>query len=109
MAPSVGNVAVLPEPAEEIMDMIHCYSAAYATCQPMRYVDVIRQAYRSLCDVVAVRISGTVEEANTVVATAADIRNCALYGLQGFISDEKSPATSEIAVVAALPKAVFVV
>ena len=38
----------------------------------------------------------------------ADIRNWALYGLQGFISDEKSPAMTEIVVVAALPKSVFV-
>jgi hypothetical protein len=73
----------------------------------MRYVDVVRQAYRNLCDVVARRIDGTLEDANTIVATAADLRNCAIYGMRGFISDEKSPSDNDIAVVAALPKAVF--
>jgi acetamidase/formamidase len=97
----------LIETADEIM-VFSSYSAAYAARPPMRYVDVVRQAYRSMCEVAAARIGGTVQEANTIVATAVDIRNCALYGLAGFISDEASPTTSEIAVVAAMPKSVFV-
>jgi hypothetical protein len=73
---------------------------------PLRYVDVVRQAYRSMCEVVAARIGGSFEDANTIVATAVDIRNCALYGLAGFVSDDKTH-TDDIAVVSALPKSVF--
>ena len=83
------------------------YTSSYPNRPSMRYVDVVRQAYRNLCDVVAHRIGGTLEEANTIVATAADLRNCALYGMRGFISDEASPSDNDIAVVAALPKTVF--
>ena len=60
-----------------------------------------------MCDVVAARIGASLEEANTIVATAVDIRNCALYGLAGFIDDGRSPQTSDLAIVAALPKSVF--
>jgi len=69
---------------------------------------VVRQTYRNVCDVVAHRIGGTLEDAYTIVATAADLRNCAIYGMCGFISDEKSPRDDDIAVGAALPKSVFV-
>ncbi len=96
----------LIETADEIM-VFSSYSAAYVHRPVLRYVDVVRNAYRSMVKVVADRIGGSFEDANTIVATAVDVRNCALYGLRGFISDEKSPETSEIAVVAALPKAVF--
>jgi hypothetical protein len=60
-----------------------------------------------MCEVVAVRAGITVQQANTIVATAVHIRNCAIYGLQGFISQEASPNMDDIAVVAALPKHVF--
>ncbi|MFC1586878.1 hypothetical protein ACFL54_01075 [Planctomycetota bacterium] len=95
------------ETENEIM-VFSSYSSAYIHRPSLRYVDVIRQAYRSLCEVVAARIGGTFDVANTIVASAVDIRNCALYGLEGFISQEKSPHTSEIAVVACLPKDIFV-
>jgi hypothetical protein len=54
-------------------------------------------------------VGASVEEANTIVATAADIRNCAIYGLGGYTADDPRRAnTSEIAIVAALAKDVFV-
>ena len=96
----------LIETVEEIM-VFSSYSFAYSHRPHLRYVDVIRQAYQSMCEVVAHRINSTVEEANTIVATAVDIRNSALYGLEGFISDTSSPHTDDIAVVAVLPKHVF--
>jgi acetamidase/formamidase len=96
----------LIETPEEIL-VCSSYSFAYSHRPKLDYVDVIRQAYRSMVEVVAARAGIPVEEANGIVATAVDVRNCALYGLRGFISPEKSPHTDDIAVVAALPKDVF--
>ena len=95
----------LIETPDEIM-VCSSYSFAYSHRPHLRYVDVVRQAYRSMCDVVAARVGGSFEDANTIVATAVDIRNCALYGLAGFVSDDKTH-TDDLAVVAALPKSVF--
>lgn len=74
------------------------------------YVDVVREAYRAVREVVAVRIGGTIQEANPIVATALDIRNCALYGLGDYVRDEGKTAQPDrdIAIVACLPKDVFV-
>jgi acetamidase/formamidase len=95
------------ETVDEIM-VFSSYSSAYVHRPRLEYVDVVRQAYRELCQVVAARVGGSVEEANTIVATAADIRNCAIYGLGGYIAEDPRRAdTSEIAVVAALAKSVF--
>jgi len=94
------------ETPEEVM-VCSSYSRAYSHRPPLDYVDVIREAYRTMCAVVAARVEVSVEEANGIVATAVDIRNCALYGLKGFISPEQSPHTDDIAVVAVLPKEVF--
>jgi hypothetical protein len=42
------------------------------------------------------------------VATAADLRNCALYGLgQGYIPQHKDLPPHDMAVAASLPKTVF--
>lgn len=107
-SPSVGNVAVFPERTDEIM-VFSSYSSAYVHRPRLEYVDVVREAYRALCQVVAARVGALMEEANTIVATAADIRNCAIYGLGGYIvEDPRRANTSEIAVVAALAKGVFV-
>jgi acetamidase/formamidase len=73
------------------------------------YVDVVREAYRAMRAVVAARTGGRIEDANPIVATALDIRNCALYGLGDFIQkDGKSGQPDrDIAVVACLPKEIF--
>jgi len=75
-----------------------------------QYVDVVREAYRAMREVVAARINGTLEEANPIVATALDIRNCAVYGLGNYIQEKgKTEAPDQdIALVACLPKEVFV-
>jgi len=74
------------------------------------YVDVVREAYRAMREVVAARVNGKLEEANPIVATALDIRNCAIYGLGNYIrKDGKTGAPDQdIAIVACLPKDVFV-
>jgi acetamidase/formamidase len=96
----------LIETSDEIM-ICSSWANVYAGEPPARYVDVIREAYRAMVEVVAARASTSTQQANSIVATAVDIRNCALYGLQGFISDQTSPNVDDIAVVAVLPKAVF--
>ena len=73
-----------------------------------KYVDVVREAYRALREVVAAKICGSIEEANSIVATAVDLRNCAIYGLgEGYIPQHKNLPPFDIAVVACLPKEVF--
>jgi acetamidase/formamidase len=72
-----------------------------------RYVDVVREAYAALRRVVAARIGGTIEDANPIVASAVDVRNCALYGLHGFVPHDMRVDDSDIAVVAVLSKDVF--
>jgi acetamidase/formamidase len=74
------------------------------------YVDVVREAYRAMREVVAARIGGTIQEANPIVATALDVRNCALYGLGDYVREEDKTGQPDrdIAIVACLPKDVFV-
>ncbi|MHC5036832.1 MAG: hypothetical protein ACYTHM_05930 [Planctomycetota bacterium] len=74
------------------------------------YVDVVREAYRAMREVVADRIQGTIEEANPIVATALDIRNCAVYGLGDYVrkAGKTGAPDQDIAVVACLRKDVFV-
>lgn len=97
----------LIETPDEIM--VHCsYTSTYVDRPQRRYVDIVREAYRALRDVVAAKIGGTVAEANSIVATAGHLRNCALYGLgEGFVPDAKDLPPYDIAVVACLPKEVF--
>ena len=86
------------------------YTSTYIRRPTLAYVDVVREAYRALRDVVAHRIGGTIEDANSIVATAVDIRNCALYGLGDYIQKEgkQGQPDYDIAVVACLPKDVFI-
>ena len=73
------------------------------------YVDIVREAYRAIREVVAVRVGGTVAEANSIVASALDIRNCAIYGLGNYIQEDGKSAQpdGDIAIVACLSKDVF--
>lgn len=85
----------LVETAEEIMV---CASGS-------RYVDIARQAYWSLREVVAARVGCTAADANSIVAAAADLRNCAVYGLgDGYISGTAGGPSGDLAIVATLPK-----
>jgi len=74
-----------------------------------QYVDVVREAYWAMREVVAARIGGTIEAANPLVATALDIRNCAIYGLGNYIQKEGKQIApdQDIAIVACLPKEIF--
>ena len=75
-----------------------------------QYVDVVRRAYQEMRKVVAHRIKGTIADANPIVASALDVRNCAIYGLGNFVQkDGKKPGQPDrdIAVVGVLPKAIF--
>ena len=48
----------------------------------------------------------TIETANSAVARAVDLRNCAIYGLsEGYIPQAQGHPPYDIAVVACLPKA----
>jgi len=78
--------------------------------EDQEYVDVVREAYRSMRELVAARIGGTIEDANPIVATALDIRNCAIYGLGNYVQKggKVDQPDKDIAVVACLPKEVFV-
>jgi acetamidase/formamidase len=73
------------------------------------YVDVVREAYRAIREVVAARVGGTAAEANSIVASALDIRNCAIYGLGNYIQEDGKSAQpdGDIAIVACLSKDVF--
>jgi acetamidase/formamidase len=74
------------------------------------YVDIVRRAYREMRKVVADRIGGSISDANPIVASALDIRNCALYGLGNFIQEggKKHPEPDrDIALVGVLPKSIF--
>jgi len=85
------------ETTDEIM--VVCGYCQVDSHRSPRYVDLVRQAYQALRQVVAARVGSTIEEVNSLVAAAADLRNCALYGLG--IDD------SDISVVACLRKDVF--
>jgi acetamidase/formamidase len=78
------------------------------TGRSMPYVELVREAYWALREVVARRIGGSIEEANPIVATAADLENCALYGLgEGYIPQHRDTPPFDLAVAARLPKHVF--
>lgn len=99
----------LIETEDEIMLFCSDTNLLHGT-ENQEYVDVVREAYRAMREVVAARIRGTIEAANPIVATALDIRNCALYGLGNYIQKEgkTDQPDMDIAVVACLPKDVFV-
>jgi acetamidase/formamidase len=97
----------LVETDDQIM-LICSYTPTIPGTPPMRYVDLVREAYRALRQVVAHRIDSTIEEANSIVAAAADLRNCALYGLgEGYIPQHKDLPPHDLSVAICLPKSVF--
>ncbi len=61
------------------------------------YVDVVREACRAMREVAAARIGGTIEQANPIVTTALDIRNCAMYGLGNYVQKSgKTPLFDQL-------------
>jgi len=73
------------------------------------YVDVVREAYRAMREVVAAKVGGTIEQVNSIMASALDIRNCAIYGLGNYIQKDGKTVQPDrdIAIVACLPKDIF--
>jgi hypothetical protein len=75
----------------------------------LKYVDLVKEAYREIRRLVADKLGISVEEANTIIATACDIKNCALYGLgENYIPQDRNRQPYDIAIVASLPKSIFV-
>jgi hypothetical protein len=98
----------LVETADEIM--LCCSDTNLLTgSDEQAYVDVVRAAYRAMRQVVAARIGGSIADANPIVATALDIRNCAIYGLGDFIqkAGKDGQPDRDIAIAAVLPKHIF--
>ena len=99
----------LIETAEEIM-VFSSDIGVPGESRGLAYVDIVRQAYWEMRQVVAERIGGSIAEANPIVAAALDIRNCALYGLGNFIQKDgktEGQPDRDIAVVGVLPKSIF--
>ena len=98
----------LIETEEEVM-VCSSYTSTYTDMPHQRYVDVVKQAYRSLLRVVSEKAGCSIEDANPLVASAISLRNCAIYGLgEGYIPQHVDHAPFDIAVVASIPKHVFV-
>ena len=85
------------------------YTSTYVRRPVLGYVDLVKEGYREIRRLVAQRVGISVEEANTIVATACDIKNCAIYGLgENYIPQDRDKSPYDIAIVASLPKSVFV-
>ena len=96
----------LIETADEIM--VCCSAGSVGSGdREVRYVDLVREAYRAMREIVAHRINGSIEEANPLVACALDLRNCAIYGMKGYVAEWNTQRDDDLSLVAALPKAVF--
>jgi acetamidase/formamidase len=97
----------LIETEEEIM-VFSSYTGTYVNLPQLKFTDVVREAYRALREVVAAKTGRPIDDVNSLCATAADIRNCALYGLgEGYIPADAQRPPYDIAVVACLPKSAF--
>lgn len=96
------------ETEDEFMVFIS-YTSTYARRPVLKYVDLVKEGYREIRRLVADKAGISIEEANTIVATACDIKNCALYGLgDNYIPQDRGKAPYDIAIVASLPKNIFI-
>ncbi|TES93534.1 MAG: hypothetical protein E3J87_02085 [Candidatus Cloacimonadota bacterium] len=98
----------LIETADELM-VVCTYTATMVRQPKISYVDLVKMAYKSMREIVSKKANCTIEEANSIVATACGIRNCAIYGLEGYIAGFRdSPQfPQEISIVGCLPKSIF--
>jgi len=84
------------------------YTSTYVRRPALKYVDLVKEAYTEMRRLVAARLQIPVEEANTIVATACDIQNCALYGLgENYVPRDRGRQPYDIAIVASLPRSIF--
>jgi hypothetical protein len=94
---------------EDRLILFVSYTSTYDRRSALRYVDLVKMAYQAMRRVVAARRGISIEEANTIVATACDIVNFALYGLgENYVPQDRGRLPYDTALVAALPKSVFV-
>ena len=72
------------------------------------YVQVVREAFRGCRDLVREKTGCSVEQANSLVASVMDLRNCAIYGLgNGYFEDRPDEPSRDLSVMGVLPKDVF--
>lgn len=73
-----------------------------------KYVDIVVEAFRASREMVAARVGCSEKEANPLVASAMNLRNCAIYGLgDGYLPDTEGQPSRDLAVLAAISKDVF--
>ncbi len=96
------------ETKEEIF--VICSYAVMNVRQPkMTYTDYVKAAYKSMREIISKKVNCSIQDANSIVATASGIRNCALYGMEGYITGFKdySQLPQGIVIAGYLPKMVF--
>ena len=73
------------------------------------YVQVVREAFRGCRDLVEQKTGCSTYLANSLVASAMDLRNSAIYGLgNGYFEDRPDEPSRDLSVVGVLPKDVFI-
>lgn len=99
-------------PLVETQDDIYllCSYAAARVRQPrQRYADLVRTVYQGMRELVSHRCQCSIQQANSIVATACSISNCSIFGLDGFIAgvQEDSRFLLELSIAGCLPKSMF--
>ena len=105
---SAANVQVRVERSKEwLVDwpLIETQTELMVCVSGSLYRDVVIEAFRACRLVVADRAGSSIEEANALVASAMDVRNGAIYGLEGYPGSKPGKLVS---VTAVIPKDVFV-
>ena len=73
-----------------------------------KYVDIVVEAFRASREMVAARAGCSEEEANPLVASAMNLRNCAIYGLgDGYLPGTEGQPSRDLSVLAVIAKDVF--
>jgi hypothetical protein len=95
------------ETKSELMVFVS-YTATYVGRPALGYVDLVKEGYIEIRRLVGHRLAISVEEANSIVATACDIKNCVLYGLgDNYIPQDRDRQPYDIALVASLAMSIF--
>jgi len=98
----------LIETENEIL-VICSYSVTTVRRPVMNYTDLVKLAYRNMREIVSKKANCSIQQANSIVAAACGIRNCALYGLEGYIEGLKNGPQypTEISLAGCMPKSIF--
>jgi acetamidase/formamidase len=85
------------------------YTSTYARRPVLKFVDLVKEAYGEMRRIIAARLNVPAEEANSIVATACDIKNCAIYGLgENYIPQQRTSPPYDMVIAACMPKSIFV-